>query len=216
MSGNEITAFSEGNAELTAFLQSISNKHKNVSNIKTPSGYVHNLKEERKRPDRLLYIDAKYMRNKANELYPGWSWEVVNSYPLGDSYFIVHGRLTWYESDSTGKAMKRTGDMVDAHRIQKKRDSDEYVDVGNDVKSANTDCLKKAINIYLNIGDDIYGWEDLTISDEDEKQLLVLAEKANKINEVKEAIKEGRVSRENIDNYVKRLNELIDKESSNV
>lgn len=194
---------------LGTLLGSIVDKHKKVSETKTPPIYVHALNEQRKKPDRLLYIDAQYMRNKANELYPGWSWEIVNSFPIGDAYYVIHGRLAWYETASNGSFIKRTGDMVDAHRITKSRDTGDYVDVGNDIKSANTDCLKKALNLFLNIGDDIYGWEDLSLSEKEIDELKKLAKLADKEEDLLKSIEEGRVSKETYGKYKQRLNELI-------
>ena len=49
-----------------------------------------------------------------------------------------------------------TGAMTAAHRIQKQRGTESFVDIGIDVKAANTDCIKKAFNFYLNIADDVY------------------------------------------------------------
>ena len=67
--------------------------------------------------------------------------------------------------------------MVAAHRIQKKRGTNEFVDIGNDVKAANTDCIKKAFNMYLNIADDVYRnqVEDLSLTDEQANDILVVA-----------------------------------------
>ena len=44
-----------------------------------------------------------------------------------------------------------------------------FVDVGNDIKAANTDCIKKAFNMYLNIADDVYRnrVEDVSLTDDD-------------------------------------------------
>jgi len=59
--------------------------------------------------------------------------------------------LKWFDN-----GIWREGDCVAAHRIQKKRGSNESVDVGNDLKAANTDTIKKAFNMFMNIADDIY------------------------------------------------------------
>ena len=67
--------------------------------------------------------------------------------------------------------------MCAAHRIQKKRGTDEFVDIGNDVKASNTDCIKKAFNFYLNICDDVYRnqVDDLTLSDEQKDKIIEVA-----------------------------------------
>ena len=67
--------------------------------------------------------------------------------------------------------------MCAAHRIQKKRGTDEFVDIGNDIKASNTDCIKKAFNFYLNICDDVYRnqVDDLTLSDEQKDKIIEVA-----------------------------------------
>jgi len=79
----------------------------------------------------------------------------------------------WYDS-----GVKRVGDMTAAHRIQKSRKTDSYVDLGNDIKSANTDCMKKAFNMYMNIADDVYRnqVEDPELSDFQRDEIVALAE----------------------------------------
>jgi hypothetical protein len=91
------------------------------------------------------------MRDLADKFYPGWSWTIIKCAALGSEAYEVHGRLKWFDN-----GIWREGDCVAAHRIQKKRNSDEFVDVGNDLKAANTDTIKKAFNMYMNIADDIY------------------------------------------------------------
>jgi hypothetical protein len=142
----------------------ITKKHKHVSNLKTPSPYV-------KKKMGLDYVEYGFMREIADKEYPGWSWTIVKTETLGSEAFMVHGRLKWYD-----EGIWREGDVTAAHRIQKKRGTDGFVDVGNDIKAANTDCIKKAFNMYLNICDDVYKnqVEDLTLSD-DQKDTILLA-----------------------------------------
>jgi hypothetical protein len=70
--------------------------------------------------------------------------------------------------------------MVAAHRIQTKRGTDEFVDIGNDIKSANTDCMKKALNVYLDIAADVYRSEDPTLDDTQYEKLMNTAKKISK------------------------------------
>ena len=67
--------------------------------------------------------------------------------------------------------------MCAAHRIQKKRGTDEFVDIGNDVKASNTDCFKKALNMYMNIADDVYRnqVEDLMLTDKQKNDIIEIA-----------------------------------------
>jgi uncharacterized protein YktB (UPF0637 family) len=115
------------------------------------------------------------MKNIANEQFPGWSWNIVKSEALGSNAYVVHGRLKWLDN-----GLWREGDMVAAHRIQTKTgNSNAFVDVGNDIKSANTDCMKKALNVYMDIAADVYRSEDPTL---DDSQYGNLMEKASKID----------------------------------
>jgi len=118
--------------------------HKTVSNMKTPQKYI----EQKMGLD---YVKYGYMRDLADKFYPGWSWTIIKCAPLGSEAYEVHGRLKWFDN-----GIWREGDCVAAHRIQKKRGSNEFVDVGNDLKAANTDTIKKAFNMFMNIADDIY------------------------------------------------------------
>ena len=150
-------------------LRGITEQHSDVSDMVTPKAYV-------KKKMGMDYVEIGYMKAIADKEFPGWSWEIVKSDALGSEAYVVHGRLKWYDN-----GVMRVGDMVAAHRIQKKKNSDVFVDVGNDIKSANTDCMKKALNMYLNIADDIYRnqYEDPELSDEQVDEILKLAREIN-------------------------------------
>ena len=119
------------------------------------------------------------MKNMANEQFPGWSWTIVKGEALGSNAYVVHGRLKWLDN-----GLWREGDMVAAHRIQTKRGSDEFVDIGNDIKSANTDCMKKALNVYMDIAADVYRSEDPTLDDNQYETLMGTAAKIDKNTEL--------------------------------
>ena len=148
-------------------LSAITNKHKKVSNIKTPKPFI-------KKKMGMEYVEYSYMREVADKEYPGWSWTIIGTENLGSEAFVVHGRLKWFDS-----GVWREGDMTAAHRIQKKRGTSEFVDIGNDIKASNTDCIKKAFNMYLNIADDVYRnqVEDVELSDEQKNTIIDTAAK---------------------------------------
>ena len=85
--------------------------------------------------------------------------------------------------------------MTAAHRVQKKRGTNEFVDIGNDVKSANTDCMKKAFNMYMNIADDVYRnqIEETELSEEQKKALKEAAKaiSTEKYDQVSTLIEDG-------------------------
>jgi len=170
-------------------LKEITNKHKKVSNIATPTPYI-------KKKMGMEYVEYSYMREVADKEYPGWSWLIINTENLGSEAYVIHGRLKWYD-----EGIWREGDMTAAHRIQKKRGTNEFVDIGNDIKSANTDCIKKAFNFYLNIADDVYRnqVEDMTLSDDQINTLIESAAKVSKdrLSEVTELINDQTIHRAN-------------------
>ena len=171
----------------------ITKQHKEVSKIETPKGFI-------KKKQGFDYVELSYMKSVANEQYPGWSWNIITTEVLGSEAFVVHGRLKWFDN-----GIMRQGDMVAAHRIQKKRGTNEFVDIGNDVKSANTDTMKKAFNVYMDIAADVYRSEDPTLSDEQVKSLRDLAEKCDMLDSITEKISDLSI---NTGNYKASLAKL--------
>jgi uncharacterized membrane-anchored protein YjiN (DUF445 family) len=201
---NELVTMNETSIDkIDKILESITDKHDLVSNIDTPKAYV------KKKMD-MDYVEVGYMKKIADKHYPGWSWEVIKTEFAGTQAYVVHGRLKWYDS-----GIQRTGDMTAAHRIQRKRGTDEYVDLGNDIKAANTDCMKKAFNMYMNIADDIYRnqVEDTELS---EKQSTTIIKAAFAISEEKAAemnllIEEGTIHGLNYKGVLSKLERIASK-----
>ena len=172
---NEIVATHMSTLESS--LVKITQVHDTVSEITTPKAYI------KKKMD-MDYVEIGYMKKLADKFYPGWSWEIIKTEFAGTEAYVVHGRLKWYDN-----GIQRIGDMTAAHRVQKKRSDGGYVDLGNDVKAANTDCMKKAFNMYMNIADDVYRnqVEDTELSEKQIRELIFTAaavseEKAGEIN----------------------------------
>ena len=174
--------------------------HEEVSMEDTPKSFIKNKMG-------VDYVEYSYMRKLADKHYPGWSWNIISTETLGSEAFMVHGRLKWFEG-----GIWREGDCTAAHRIQKKRNSDSFVDVGNDIKSANTDCIKKAFNMYLNIADDVYRnrVEDTSLSQEDIDLLYKEMDGLN--DEWKEkislSIESGDIEKNDIDKVITRINQI--------
>jgi len=165
-------------------LKKITLHQKKVSKIKTPKGYV-------KKKQGFDYVELSYMKKIANEQFPGWSWTIINSEALGSNAYVVHGRLKWFDN-----GIWREGDMVAAHRIQTKRGTTDFVEIGNDVKSANTDCLKKAFNVYMNIAADVYRSDDPSLDDEQIDKLKSIAMRISEeqYNKVQIFIEDGTIN----------------------
>ena len=181
----------------------ITDKHKRVSNIKTPKPFI-------KKKMGMEYVEVSYMREIADKEFPGWSWTVINTEVLGSEAFVVHGRLKWYD-----EGIWREGDMTAAHRIQKKRGTNEFVDIGNDVKSANTDCIKKAFNMYMNIADDVYRnqVDDIELSDMQKSDILVLASEISeaKMESIRLLIDDQSINTGNYNSSYEKLEGLVEE-----
>ena len=182
----------------------ITNHHKKVSDIKTPKPFV-------KQKMGMDYVQYSYMRDIAYKYYPDWSWEIKSTEFAGDKYYVVVGRLIWTE-----QGVIKHGDASAAHRIQKQRDNDDYVDLGNDVKAANTDCIKKAFNMYMNICDDVYRnqVEDPELTDKQRKDINVTASKLkdkDKKKKIMEQIEDGVINAFNYKASMAKLERLVNE-----
>ena len=124
-------------------IQKLIAKHKDISSTDTPKPYIET------RADGFDYVDEGYMRALLNEHFPIWNWEIKKYEILGDVEIIVHGKLTVID-----EGIPRTFDAVASHRIAKNQKG--YVNISNNLKSANTDAFKVAVNRLCNIADDVY------------------------------------------------------------
>ena len=154
------------------------------------------------------------MREIADKEFPGWSWEILKSENLSGAAYVVHGRLKWYD-----EGIWRTGDMVAAHRLQTKRATGEFVDIGNDVKAANTDAIKKAFNMYMNIADDVYRnqVDDLELSDLEKSDILVLASEISeeKLEQIKKLIVDDTINTANYKASFAKLEREVKEQKEN-
>ena len=179
-------------------LKGITEHHKEVGRIETPKGLV-------KKKMGFDYVELSYMKKIANEQFPGWSWTIINTEALGTAAYVVHGRLKWFDN-----GLWREGDMVAAHRIQTKRGSTEFVEIGNDIKSANTDCLKKAFNVYMDIAADVYRSDDPSLDDDqiDELKSIALRVSEEQFNKVQIFVEDGTINSGNYKESKAKLERL--------
>ena len=192
------------NEAIEQSLASITELHHKVSMEDTPKTFI-------KRKVRQDYVEIAYMKKLADKYFAGWSWTIINTEVLGSEAYVVHGRLKWYEG-----GIWREGDMTAAHRIQKlKNDSSKFSDIGNDIKAANTDCMKKAFNMYMNIADDVYKNRVDVLTQEDidyiYKEMDGLTEEWK--TKISNSIKSGEMERTDILRVINKINRL--KEESN-
>ena len=190
-------------------LKSITDRHTEISNIETPKAYQY-------KKQNFDYVKIEYMRAIANKYFPTHSWKIISTEVLGSEAYVVHGRLTWHE-EANGVMVKRTGDMVAAHRIQKLVGTDKFSDIGNDVKAANTDTMKKAYNMHMNIADDVYRnkYEEIELSENQKKTLLLLAKKVGMHKTIKEKIDNNEIHGKNYSAAIGKLT-IKEKELENV
>ena len=196
---NELTLIENGSlTAVSEALNNITKHHKKVSDIKTPKPFV-------KQKMGMDYVEYSYMREIADKHYPGWSWTVIKTEFAGTEAYVVHGRLKWFDN-----GVWREGDSTAAHRVQKKRGTTEYVDLGNDIKAANTDCIKKAFNMYMNICDDVYRnqVEDPELTDEQVVNISELSKLANRQDEIMNQVNEGVINAFNYKAAIAKLERL--------
>ena len=196
---NELTLIENGSlTAVSEALDNITKHHKKVSDIKTPKPFV-------KQKMGMDYVEYSYMREIADKHYPGWSWTVIKTEFAGTEAYVVHGRLKWFDN-----GVWREGDSTAAHRVQKKRSDGGYVDLGNDIKAANTDCIKKAFNMYMNICDDVYRnqVEDPELDDKQLEIITDLSKIANREKEIMEKVKNGDINAFNYKAAIAKLERL--------
>jgi hypothetical protein len=173
-------------------------KHQKVSEEPTPSDVV-------KSRNGFDYVDEGYMRWRLNQHYPIWSWEVIKYETLGDKAIVVHGRLKVMD-----EGVPRSFDSVAAHRIAVSRNGSGYVDLGNDLKAANSDAFKVAVNRLCNVADDVYRKQyiDKSLGDVQLNNLMdIIAEMDNKeeADKVHRALRSGMINQDNYDKVMSKL-----------
>ena len=180
-------------------LKVITKHHKKVSALKTPKAFI-------KQKMGMDYVEYSVMRDIADNEYPGWSWTVIKTEFAGTEAYVVHGRLKWFDD-----GVWREGDATASHRIQKKRGSDDYVDLGNDIKAANTDCIKKAFNMYMNICDDVYRnqVEDPMLTDKQKKDIADAALKVDMHDKVMKQVEDGDLNAMNFKASMAKLERMF-------
>ena len=196
---NELAIIENGAlTNINKALKNITKQHKKVSSIATPKAFI-------KQKMGMDYVEYSVMRDIADKEYPGWSWTVIKTEFAGTEAYVIHGRLKWFDN-----GVWREGDATAAHRVQKKRGTNDYVDLGNDIKAANTDCIKKAFNMYMNICDDVYRnqVEDPELTDKQKNNILESAKIAGRDSEVMEKVESGVINAFNYKASMAKLERL--------
>ena len=180
----------------------IRDKHQQISFTDTPKFYV-------KEKQGFDYVDEGYMRHVLNQNFPIWNWEIIKYELLGSEWIAVQGRLTVYDN-----GISRKYDSISSHRIQKKRDSDQFVDIGNDMKAANSDAFKVAVNRLCNVSDDVYRKriESAELSEKQLKFIKDLAIQANMEDRIDKSISSGSIHKFNASRTIDQLKDIVSKQ----
>jgi len=188
-------------AEMNA---NICDKHQWVSEAPTPRDVV-------KSRNGFDYVDEGYMRWRLNQHYPIWSWEVVKYETLGDKAIVVHGRLKIVD-----EGVPRSFDAVAAHRIAQARSGAGYVDLGNDLKAANSDAFKVAVNRLCNVADDVYRKQyiDKTLDKQQSDYLYLCMSQMDtgEAEKVEAALVSGKINKDNYDKVIDKLKKGVKDE----
>ena len=187
-------------------------KSKDVDNslqpFPTPKYYIE-------KKGQFEFVDEAYMRKMLNDLYPDWTWTVI-SYDLVEDKqsqkycaVSVHGRLT--VTDLNGKV--RHYDSIAAHQVATLRDSGAYSDIGNDMKAANTDAFKVAINRLCNVADDVYRKAVLNIEQLDTLESLLLQTPTGIQRKVIKGIVDKEINPITFEATVLKLDSIISEQS---
>ena len=179
----------------------VMSKHERVSMLDTPKVYV-------KQQQGFDYVDEGYMRHLLNKHYPVWKWEIMNYEFIGDNAILVHGKLTIMDN-----GVERYFDSIDAHRISSNEKG--YVDIGNDLKSANTDSFKVAVNRLCNIADDVYRKriEDISLNEDQlkeiETKLKKIKDNKSMVTKIRSGMEQMTINATNFSATIRKIETLI-------
>ena len=89
----------------------------------------------------------------------------------------------------------------------------EFVDIGNDIKAANTDAIKKALNMFLNIADDVYRnrVEDLSLTEEQIESIMTAQEYIEEEeirNRIVNSLKRGEILTTDYNRVMKHIDKI--------
>ena len=194
------------NGSLVEVEDILQSKHDFVSNIPTPKVFV-------KDKGGFDYVDEAYMRNQLNSHYPIWKWEIIKYEFIGDKVISLHGRLTIIDH-----GIDRHFDSVAAHRIAS--NAKGYVDLGNDLKAANSDCFKVAVNRLCNIADDVYRKTipDLNLTTDQKENINILLDglDVDFVKDFKSKVDDLIINSTNYQPAIRKLKSMKEEEKNDV
>jgi len=177
---------------------------------KTPEKYVK--QRPAKGGGKWNYVEVSYVQKVLNLMF-GWDWdfEIVDEKVLLEcKEVVVKGRLTCRMGDKTiVKTQYGNKEIIFKHA------TDEPLSIGNDLKAAASDALKKCASL-IGIAADIYGRDSFVevsvqedITPDDWFQLkLMLDDKKDKVPSQHYLVLKEEIEQEVARNYYKNLNYL--------
>lgn len=177
----------------------------------TPEQYIK--KRPAKGGGEWFYVSGGYVKNVLNLMF-GWDWdfEIIEEKIL-HSEAVVKGKLTVRSGGRTIIKMQYGNKDIAYKRQPNEQGEQLHLSIGNDLKAAATDALKKCAS-ELGIAADIYWKEDFesktVVSEEDvyEKLVNLFKDKKSKLTPgFLEAI-ERVINNKEKDNYTKSINHL--------
>jgi len=119
---------------------------------KTPERYVK--ERPAKGGGKWKYVTGGYIKKCLNLMF-GWDWDFeIQDEKVFPKQIVVRGKLT---CRSNGRTIIKT--QYGRKDIAFRRESEEYLDIGNDFKAAASDCLKKCA-AEIGIAADIYNADE--------------------------------------------------------
>lgn len=175
-------------------INGIRKQHESISHRTTNPLYVQT--RPGKKGMNFDFVDEGYMRQVLNDEFPEWSWEIIQYELVGDDSVAVHGRLLIVDNN-----ISRSFDAVAAHG--------RSGDLGNDMKSANTEAFKLACNRLCNISDDVYRKSVLSQKQLDDVDSLIPQLKPSMQEKIKEAVATHGINPSNYEISMETLQALI-------
>lgn len=129
------------------------------------------------------YIDVSYIIVRLNFMF-GWDWnfEILDEKILED-VVIVKGKLSC--KTKTGYIIKM---QYGRKEIARQKKNNKPLDIGNDLKAAASDSLKKCASM-IGIASDIYGNDSIEYKLIDDTEMIKQKNKDEEIKRIKEFIK---------------------------
>ena len=105
------------------------------------------------------YVTGSWVIDQLNNLFGlNWDWKIEHQ-GVGQTNIWVQGSLTVRVRKSSGETYECSKSAYGGAEIKTLTGTNTVMDLGNDMKAASTDALKKAASL-LGIAADIYGGED--------------------------------------------------------